>query len=196
MNDIQNSLSKNNDLPKTDHQPQAVLLYGRSGSGKTIQALRCCTQAEDYGWNVGGILAPGTFQNNMRYDFDVMDILSGQKIKLCTSNPLLNVQNNPIKIGRFIFYEEAFQFGNTAIEKAISNKVDLLIIDEIGPLECTGNGWASALKKATSCKIPKILITVRTQLIQTIAQNFFPNYFCSSFAVEETEKLLEYWNLL
>ena len=47
--------------------------------------------------------------------------------------------------GPFRFDAEAIRFGNAALEQAVGSGADLIILDEVGPLEFDGKGWAGGL---------------------------------------------------
>ena len=53
--------------------------------------------------------------------------------------------NNWIRFGRYCFNPEAFEQGNVQLEQMVEKNPDLVLLDEIGPLELQNLGWAPAI---------------------------------------------------
>lgn len=168
-------------IPPENTIGHAILLYGTSGSGKTTKAKEYCQQCQQHGWKVGGILAPGLFQNGQRWSFDVYDLLTGQSEKLACRDYVSQVQ-----IGPFGFYLQGLAFGLQAMNQAILASVDLFVIDEIGPLELAGQGWAEGLHKAAQAKMPRLLLTVRPRLLSSVQQQFLDGYQVKTWDAAQT----------
>ena len=49
--------------------------------------------------------------------------------------------------GRFYFNPEALMKGNRILEKAMDATAPVIIVDEVGPMELEGRGWAPALDR-------------------------------------------------
>ena len=168
-----------------------ALVYGTSGSGKTTAVTRCFAQAQNRGWRVGGIVAPGSFHDNCRQEFWVVDLASGQQQLLARRGLAA-----PVYCGPFGFSAAGLEFGRAAIRRAISDAVDLLIIDEIGPLELRNMGWAEVLREILPGKVGHLLLTVRPALCQEVSQKFFAQNAVDWFPVAETESLWQELNVL
>ena len=76
-----------------------------------------------------------------------------------------------IKVGRFLFSKESFD----QVNQLLINDINLstwIIIDEIGPLELKGKGLFPAFEYALKSKHKKILIVVRSNLLERIIEEF------------------------
>ncbi|NUM33921.1 MAG: DUF2478 domain-containing protein [Candidatus Brocadiae bacterium] len=169
-------------------EKQVFCLIGASGTGKTTQAWNLANQIVQNGYLVGGILAPGTFCEEKRFSFDIVDFMTQEKRFLAKKG-----MPSSITIGPFGFSQDGFSFGYNAIQKAISQRVDLLILDEIGPLELQNKGWFSSLKDALNSEVPNILITMRPGLFLEVQKTFFQNHRTWECPVCESSPILAFF---
>lgn len=167
-----------------------VLLFGEQGSGKSIAALRCAQKAWLANWRVAGIVAPGEFAENRRHSFTVIDLASGEKTQLAQRD-----YPSPIMVGPFGFYAEGLELGRTALATACNQGIDLAVVDEIGPLELQGGGWAQGLRNIVDSKVPHLLITVRPHLVEQVAATFFPHKTYVAVYAKEYHKIFYRWDL-
>lgn len=165
-----------------------LILFGPSGSGKTTKAMELAQKICQKGYLVGGIVAPGIFFENKRFSFDIVDLMNQQRCFLARRD-----MASSINIGPFGFSHEGFSFGDSAIQKAISHKADLIIIDEIGPLELQNQGWAKSLRLACQSEVATILITSRPGTMEAIREIFFPDYSIISYSVEDASQCLSFF---
>lgn len=79
-----------------------------------------------------------------------------------------------VRIGKFVFSKSSFEKAIQVIRNAIHNK-GWLIIDEIGPLELKGEGFAGILKEVLIKRNENILLVVREGLLEQINNHFTIN---------------------
>ncbi len=144
--------------------PLVFILKGEKGSGKTTLLSRTieCLKAE--GMNIGGILAPGYWNENKRSAFDIIDIDSGNSTKLCS----VESYSSSVKIGHFNFYEEGLELGKQALTIEKINQKDICVIDEVGYLELKGEGWADNLDEIIAGYKNIIVLVVRNELVKDV----------------------------
>jgi len=65
-------------------------------------------------------------------------------------------------------------FGCGAIKRAVESRCDLVVIDEVGPLELGGKGLMPAVELALASPV-NLLIVVRSSLKEAL-QGHFPEY--------------------
>ena len=69
------------------------------------------------------------------------------------------------------FFPEIVQWGNQALENAVP--CDLLIVDELGPLEFTrGEGWIAGLAAVDSGSYQSALVVIRPSLLKMAGQRW------------------------
>jgi len=149
------------------------LLSAPSGAGKTTFCLRRAEQARAAGWQVSGILCPPVFQGGVKTGILVQDLRSGETRPLAVSSlsqTELSTFNLPL--GQWLFDSSALAWGNEVLAAALP--CDLLIVDELGPLELMrGEGWQNAISVLRQPRYKIGLAVVRPSLLQT-AQTLFP----------------------
>ncbi len=151
-----------------NYELKIFFLTGKKGSGKTTFILRILTLLQEQGLKVGGIIAPGFWNNNIRSKFDIIDISSNERKLLCGSD----VDKGKASIGRFNFTKEGLELGNKALSYERVLGKDIVVVDEVGPLELAGNGWANGINELI-LKYNKILIlVVRDEIIENV-KNYF-----------------------
>jgi nucleoside-triphosphatase THEP1 len=80
-----------------------------------------------------------------------------------------------LPIGKFIFSKKGFKQAIQIIDTALNMQQQWLLIDEIGPLELKGQGFAAILKKALHTNGISLILVVRTHLLQEVLHNFAIN---------------------
>ncbi len=118
---------------------RAILLTGQSNIGKTTLVKELVMQARQAGYRCAGLLSPARFADGARVGIDVMDVATGQIRPLATRGQACQ----PGGLGH-IFDPEALAWGASVLARAIP--CDLLVVDELGPLELRqGEGWHNGL---------------------------------------------------
>ena len=77
-------------------------------------------------------------------------------------------------VGIYRFDDDAVAAGNQAISAAVRDRLDLIAIDEVGPLEFRGQGWAPALEIALRECDPQqeLVVVVRAALVDDLSKRF------------------------
>lgn len=148
-----------------------IIVTGKTGSGKTsfLQELVKCLEANNL--RPAGVLAPSQTTSHA-ITYDVVDI--EHKERICLIKDVPEVHWHQYK--RFWFNPKGFELGNEIIDRSIANGRSCIIIDEIGPLELEGKGWAEAFTKALSAEVNILMVTVRYSLIASVVNHFGIEY--------------------
>ncbi len=160
--------------------PAVHLLTGSQGSGKTTMMERAIARLRDDGVRVGGILSHVCSADGERTGYDIEDVLTGARAVLCRkehradtrgehdadsrSNHAAGVQS----VGPFVFHPEGLSLGAEALAVRPEHPATVVIVDEVGPLELRGEGWAASVRNLLNSDTPAILIVVRPALVQQI----------------------------
>ena len=79
-----------------------------------------------------------------------------------------------VTVGPYVFEPAAFAAGNAATVRAIRDGVDIIVVDEVGPLEFRGLGWSpgvrTALEECTDRQ--ELFIVVRPSLVDRLPEQF------------------------
>lgn len=140
------------------------LLSGEVHSGKSTfmgQLADACLEKE---LTLAGFVATGTFNDDRRDSFILRDLSSDASFLLGT----IEKRANWIKHRDFYFDPAAIARGEELIRTGLENKVDLIILDELGPMELAGNGWSGAIRMLEeNFKIPQVWV-VRKRIIKEV----------------------------
>jgi len=141
-----------------------VLLTGVFGAGKSTVCARVARQARLAGRNVGGVLALASCDAaGAKSGIELLDLATGQRrLQASTVADL-----GGICIGRFSMDDTTLAWGADVILRAIEAGCDLVIIDEIGPLELMqGVGLVAALPALLAHPEVPALVVVRSELVE------------------------------
>jgi nucleoside-triphosphatase len=75
-------------------------------------------------------------------------------------------------IGRFRFSQQIFHWAASKIEEAIGRNADVIVIDEIGPLELQEKGFHHALNKILASSVKNLLIIVRDSKLEEVIEKY------------------------
>ncbi len=141
------------------------IISGPTRSGKTTFLTDVISKLKKNqpGIKIGGLIAHGMDVNGERFGFNIENIATGQKAFLCSQEP----EENTIKIGRFYFSQNGFDFGNQALLNDL-DQLDILVVDEVGYLEIQGKGWFEAIEKAMQQEQLDIIMVVRKRILEQI----------------------------
>ena len=113
---------------------------------------------------MGGVLALKTLQGRR-----FMDIASGEDVAL--EHPAHD--ETTLAVGRFVFRRTAFDWAVARIEAAVTAGCEAVVIDEVGPLELRGEGFADLLDRlATAHPGVERVLLVRTALVEPVIDRF------------------------
>ena len=137
-----------------------VLITGPSGSGKTNLCTRLASLANEAGLSVGGILGPAVFDGGVKIAIDQLDVSTGERQRL----GLRSYASNDSTVGCWHMDERVITRGNEIL--AGLNDEDVIIIDELGPLELEeGYGYQEALRLLDEGRYRTAFVVVRPTLI-------------------------------
>lgn len=151
-----------------DIRGQIALLSGRRGVGKTTWCQALVQQARAFGLTVSGLLSPAVFQVGRKIAIDLHDLRSNETRRLA-ARP---APGAPGTAGLGWRFETAtLAWGNRLIEEA--GFCDLLVIDELGPLEFRDNvGLNKAFSIIDGRNFRLAVIVVRLELIPVALQRW------------------------
>ncbi|HKK09586.1 MAG TPA: nucleoside-triphosphatase, partial [Bacteroidales bacterium] len=150
------------------NRPDVFILTGDVDEGKTATARRIVDQLKDKGWNIRGLLSTKKMDDPEKHGYFIKDYTSGKKALLCSQNPA----QGSIKTGRFYFSEEGMKFGRNVLLQSLEHPTDLIVIDELGPLELNDKGWAPAIEQLLMKSKTPHLWVVREKLVNIIMRKW------------------------
>ncbi len=127
-----------------ENPKRILLLTGNPGIGKTTVILKTAEVLRSDGYRVGGMLSREVRSDGGRIGFEILDIDRGTKG--CLAN--VDAPTGP-RIGKYrVNIKSLNEVGVEAISKAIET-CDVIIIDEVGPMELSSQEFKKAVIKTT-----------------------------------------------
>lgn len=130
---------------------RVILVTGRPGVGKTTVLLRAVEMLKAKGYKIGGIITREIREHNMRVGFEIQDIYTGKKGWLAHVNQPTGPQVSRYRVN----LEDLDDVGASAIFDAVKN-ADIVIIDEIGPMELFSKTFKDAVTYAVESGKPVV----------------------------------------
>lgn len=139
--------------------PTLFIITGSQGAGKTSLCARLVEAAREAGWKTAGILSNPVFDGSLPAAIDAEDLHSGEIHRLATrsEDPTPGLKHWKIE-------DAAIHWGNQVF--STSTPVDLLVVDELGPLEFErGSGWQAGITAINSKKYAIAIAVVRAEML-------------------------------
>jgi molybdopterin-guanine dinucleotide biosynthesis protein A len=138
-----------------------ILLTGESGSGKTTWCSELVGLARDAGMAVGGVVSPGVYVGDHRVAIELWDVATDERRPLAA----LRTEPDPSAVTkRWEMVPEGLSWGNNRLR--LDRLIDLLVVDELGPLEFShGGGLQAALEAIDQGEYRVAVVVVRPSLL-------------------------------
>jgi iron complex transport system ATP-binding protein len=148
--------------------PQLILVTGLSGAGKTTWCAQLAQLASEQGLSVTGILSPGIYKGGRKIGIGVKVLHTNEQRQLAK---LRDDEDARLATPRWTFEPEAIEWANTKLGE--SPVGDLLIIDELGPLEfLRDEGWVAGLARIDAGDYRVACVVVRSSLLPKALQRW------------------------
>jgi nucleoside-triphosphatase len=150
------------------NSPRLWLLTGTRGAGKTTFCRSLAAHAHLHGWDVAGLLSPAVYERGIKTGILAENVRTGETHHLAASTPSPSFD---MQIGNWFFDRSTLSWGNQVIKS--SPPCDLLILDELGPLEfIQQTGWQTAFNILHLEGYQIALVVIRPEL-QDFAHRLF-----------------------
>lgn len=153
---------------KSSATPQLILVTGLSGVGKTTWCTRLVDLARQAGLTVNGLLSPSLMQGNRKVGIQIEDLSTGEKRQLAA---LRTETDAKLSTPRWSFDPTALDWANQAL--AESGESDLMVIDELGPLEFfQEKGLTSGMVRLDARDYKVAAVVIRSSLLPNALQRW------------------------
>lgn len=145
-----------------------ILLSGERATGKTSACERLVALARERGLDCAGILALGALRaDGARTEITLLDVATGERRSLTR----LSEGEAFLSVGRFHLSATAMDWAVAQVCAALQTDSDLVLVDEIGPLELRqGGGFAPVLPLLPTARARACLLVVRPSLTDELAE--------------------------
>ena len=163
-----------------------LVLVGQSGSGKTSLIADLVKEFRRAGLKVEGVISQGVFDGDQKIAIEIADLGRGDSrllAKLASESP------SELNLGDWAFIQESIEWANRRL--GMIREADVLILDELGPLEFDlNNGFQVGLKCMAEEKYQLGIMTVRPKCIGAL-EDLFPDIEVLWVNGQERETLLD-----
>jgi len=146
-----------------------VVFYGVREIGKTTFLMKVVPQLIQQDYHVSGVLSPAVFTNGEKTGINVQDVSTGEERILAIRRNDENLQD---ETPGYEFNESNLLWGNEILRDAVPT--DVLIVDELGPLEIKfQKGWQFGVKAVESGDYDLCIVVLREEL-HTFIRGYWP----------------------
>ncbi len=126
-----------------------IFLTGRPGVGKTSVLLRAVEILKANGFRIGGMISQESRDRGTRMGFEIVDLETGRQGWLAHVN-----QRTGPRVSKYrVNLSDLNTIGAGSILRAVE-KADIIVIDEIGPMELFSDAFREAVAEALSSGKP------------------------------------------
>lgn len=126
-----------------------IFLTGRPGIGKTSVLLQAIEILRAKGFRTGGMISRESRDRGIRKGFEIVDLETGRKGWLAHTN-----QPTGPRIGKYrVNLSDLNTLGAGSIQRA-AKEADVVVIDEVGPMELSSEAFKEAVAQALSSGKP------------------------------------------
>jgi nucleoside-triphosphatase len=147
-----------------------LLIVGEPRSGKTSWCREYINRRQKCGSSVGGILSPAIEKKAQRVGSNALDLLTNQEIPFARLSCYGGFEGGEM-VGDYTISRDGILFACDAIKRAVESRCDLVVIDEVGPLELCGKGLMPAVELALASPV-NVLIVIRSSLREALQRHF------------------------
>jgi len=144
---------------------KVALVTGARGVGKTHLCEQVVEQAGQRGYRCAGVLSRAVFGGDDKVAITLVDVATNAERTLA----LADDEPAELRWGRYRFVPATLEWGSDLLTGA--TPCDLLIVDELGPLELMlGQGLVAALDVLNKGNFALALVVVRPELLDTLRE--------------------------
>ena len=136
------------------------ILTGPIHSGKTTLLKKVVKELKDQQHRIDGFLSEVVIKNCEIFGYDLFDLREKRSIPFLRKKGEEGWEN----IGSYFFMPQSLEKANNIILR--SKEDDLLIVDEVGPLELEGKGLWPVLKKVIFLPFKRSLLVMRLDVVK------------------------------
>jgi len=136
------------------------ILTGPVGSGKTTFLKKVIEELKRQAFKLDGYLSEAIMQDREKIGYDLLDLGSGKSVPFIRRS---GGEDWP-RIGLYFFTPEGLSWAKKIILQ--SREEEILVVDEIGPLELSGEGVWPVLEKVVFQRSHKFLLVLRRNILE------------------------------
>jgi len=149
---------------RVNRRGSILIITGARELGKTTLCTRLAEASHSVGWTAAGLLSPARFVDGKKVGIEAEDVSTRQRFLLARLRTGSAAPTDP-GTDRWSFDPRVLAWGNAVLQKAVP--CDLLVVDELGPLELERQqGWIAGLTAIDSKSYQCAVVVVRPELLE------------------------------
>lgn len=175
-----------------------IIITGEIGSGKSTLCKQLTVYFRAAGWQVSGLITRGIYTDNQKKSIAAVNIGDGDVRQLASYRSQPFSDDDSFLPLHWDFDPAALVWGNQVFLNI--GITDLLVVDELGPLEMIRNqGWTAALSALDESMYHLALLVMRPALLAQAVSRWPRANVITITDVEEVpaimKKILSDWNI-
>ena len=147
-------------MGKGNTDTRVVLVVGKKNAGKTAYLRWIARRAQERGLSVAGFLSVGEMSGGKKHRYYLHNLQTEERHLLASREHSPSGTEN---VGDYFFEPTTFHRAEQAYREALA--ADLIIFDELGPLELRGRGLFAAFTFLLKNYHGTLFISVRPRLL-------------------------------
>ena len=136
------------------------ILTGPIHSGKTTLLKKVARELKEQKYRLEGFLSEAVWEKEETVGYDLFDLKEEKSIPFIRKTGEKEWQ----KIGSYFFIPQGLAEAEEIILRG--KEADILVVDEVGPLELSGKGFWPALKQVVFHPLNNFLLVMRINIIE------------------------------
>jgi nucleoside-triphosphatase THEP1 len=154
---------------KNNHSEQTVfIISGKMGEGKTTYLKGLIDYLQKEKIELQGFYSPFILENETAEGYDLVDVKTNQREAFLREN----AKKDYSRIGRFYILPQGLEFGIECLKTDNINENSIVLIDEVGNLELSDNGWAKSLENLLKRRNNHLILVVRTNFVSRVIEKW------------------------
>ena len=146
-----------------EYEGNLWIISGEIGSGKTILCSSLVCSFKGLGWKITGLRSPAIMHAGMKVGISVENLANHEIHQLAIHD--FKPEGEEDEPFHWTFDPEVLELGNKMFLDA--TPTDLLVVDELGPLEMKkGLGWQNAIKALDSRLYRQAILVMRPKFLE------------------------------
>jgi nucleoside-triphosphatase THEP1 len=172
-------------------KPASLIMSGDFETGKTRFSQQLAQGLQEAGWDIAGIVSPAIFDDDIKTAIDAVDLRSGERRRLAERIQTGSLLDGPAT-SHWQFCQEVLDWCNGVLRSA--TPCDLLVIDELGPLEFErGIGLMAGFEAIDEGRYLASVIVIRPTLLEQAKARWPHAEVIQSVPAEAAIPLIEDW---
>ena len=148
------------------------IITGLQNSGKTTAAEKIAAECRREGGRVSGFFADAEYIGGRKSSYYIRNIETGERVLSVTESIPEGSGGAGFErydFSRFFFYRPSFGFASEIIDEIIGlpeeDEPDLVVVDELGPLELLGEGHYASVRRLLENYGKTVVLIIREAVL-------------------------------